>query len=257
MEQKGNNIKEVGDFLAKYAGHMMGSGVHTSRVVRCTKRIGESLGYKVRLNVFQKSLVIYLAGNDLSETSFTSVVDIPALPISFEHNSLLSALSWRAYDNHLSLDEITSQYDRIVEKYSVTPNSILLFASVANAAFCRIFEGDIYAVLIVFVATLVGFFVRQRLMARKLNHYVVFIICSFIASMIASSAMYFSQTKDIAVATSVLFLIPGVPLINGVIDVLEGYALSGVSRLIQAFLLVFCLAFGLFFTLIFVKNGLL
>lgn len=251
------DINEVGEFLASYAAHMMGSGVHTSRIVRCTKRIGSSLGYKVRMNVFQKSLVIYVVNLENIDDHFTRVIDIPSQPISFEHNSELSALSWKAYDEHLSLDEIKNEYQAIVSTYSVKPTAILFLASIANAAFCAIFGGDKWAILIVFIATLVGFFIRQKLMALKMNHYLVFIICAFVASLIASSAMNFSTTKDTAVATSVLFLIPGVPLINGVIDLLEGYGLSGMSRLIQAFLLIFCLALGMSFTLIIFKNGLL
>ena len=58
-------------------------------------------------------------------------------------------------------------------------------------------------------------------------------------------------------ATSVLFLVPGVPLINGVIDIVEGHILIGCSRLINALLLIICIAIGLSATLLMVKDGLL
>ena len=54
-----------------------------------------------------------------------------------------------------------------------------------------------------------------------------------------------------------LFLIPGVPLINGVIDIVEGHILLGLSRIINALLLVICIAIGLSVTLLLVKNSLL
>lgn len=60
-----------------------------------------------------------------------------------------------------------------------------------------------------------------------------------------------------ALATSVLFLIPGVPLINGVIDIVEGHVLIGCSRLIGALLLILCIAVGLSVTLLMVKGSLL
>ena len=37
-------LKAVTQFVAEYATRLMGSGVHTSRVVRNTKRLGEALG---------------------------------------------------------------------------------------------------------------------------------------------------------------------------------------------------------------------
>ena len=56
---------------------------------------------------------------------------------------------------------------------------------------------------------------------------------------------------------SVLYLVPGVPLINGVIDIVEGYILTGFARLVQASLLIVCIAIGLSFTLLLVKDSLL
>ena len=77
------------------------------------------------------------------------------------------------------------------------------------------------------------------------------------ASMYASVALMFDTTSEVALATSVLFLIPGVPLINGVIDIVEGHVLIGCSRLIGALLLILCIAVGLSVTLLMVKGSLL
>ena len=72
-----------------------------------------------------------------------------------------------------------------------------------------------------------------------------------------SVSLMFDTTAETAIATSVLFLVPGVPLLNGVIDILEGHVLTGSSRLIQALLLVLCIAVGLSCTLMLMKNDLL
>jgi uncharacterized membrane protein YjjP (DUF1212 family) len=53
----------------------------------------------------------------------------------------------------------------------------------------------------------------------------------------------------VALDTSVLFLIPGVPLINGFIDIVEGHILNGFSRLTEGALLVLCIAVGLAVTI--------
>ena len=110
---------------------------------------------------------------------------------------------------------------------------------------------------IVFSATLIGMFLRQRMTAAGINHYIIFIVSSFVASLSASTSLIFDTTSEIAIATSVLFLVPGVPLINGVIDIVEGYVLAGFSRLAQAALLIVCIAIGLSFTLLLVKDSLL
>lgn len=62
----------------------------------------------------------------------------------------------------------------------------------ANASFCRLFTGDIQAMGIVFVATLAGFFIRQKLTEMHLNHLFVFIVSAFTASMIGCTAVLYN-----------------------------------------------------------------
>jgi uncharacterized membrane protein YjjP (DUF1212 family) len=249
-------LKEIAKFIADYAAFLMGSGVHTSRVVRNSKRIGESFGVMIRMSTLHKSLII-TAHNEHSNNVYTEVVDIPELPINFGYNAELSAMSWKAYDKRLPLDALREEYQQIKAKPKMSPRVVLLLVGLANASFCRLFGGDWSAVGIVFIATLAGFFVRQQMQRRHINHFIVFTVSAFVASMCASTTLLFHTTAEIAIATSVLFLIPGVPLINGVIDIVEGHTLTGASRLMHAFLLIICIAVGLSLPLLLFKNSLL
>ena len=249
-------LTQIADFVAEYATYLLGSGVHTSRVIRNSRRIGKSQGIDIQLSAFQKSIVM-TAHDDSTGENITRVVGIPALPISFERNSDLSALSWEAVDEHLSLDEIRARYERLITKPSIDPIFVLLTVGLANASFCRLFGGDWTAMSIVFTSTLVGLAAKQRMQAHKVNHFIIFILSAFIASLCASAALSFDCTAHICLATSPLFLVPGVPLINGIIDILDGHVLIGFSRLVNAMSLIVCIAVGLSMTLIMVKDSLL
>lgn len=132
-------------FIAEYATYQLGSGVHTSRVIRNAQRIGEALGVDVQLSSFQKSTILTVL-DTVSGESATRVVAIPSLPISFERNSDLSALSWDALDEGLSLDEIRSRYRTLVDKPRMDPIFTLVVVGLANASFCKLFGGDWTAV---------------------------------------------------------------------------------------------------------------
>jgi uncharacterized membrane protein YjjP (DUF1212 family) len=249
-------LKEIAKFVADYATCLMGSGVHTSRVVRNSKRIGESLGVVVRMSTLHRSLILTIY-HEQSDSAYTEVVDIPELPISFAYNAELSSLSWKAYDKHLPLAALWAEYRQIKAKPKMPPCVVLGLAGLANAAFCRLFGGDWGAAGVVFIATLAGFAARQQMQRRHINHFIVCTVSAFVASMCASAALLFHTTADIAIATSVLFLIPGVPLINGVIDIVEGHTLTGSSRVMHALLLIICIAVGLSLPLLLFKNSLL
>lgn len=249
-------LTEILDFIARYATYQLGSGVHTSRAVRNSRRIGEALGVDVQLSSFQKSTILTVLDPESGE-AVTRVVAIPALPISFERNSDLSALSWDALDEGLTLDEIRRRYRALVDKPRMDPIFTLVVVGLANASFCRLFGGDWTAIGIVFTSTLVGFAVKQRMQTHGVNHFLVFACSAFVASLCATAALRFDCTAEIALATSPLFLVPGVPLINGVIDIVEGHVLIGLSRLVNALLLIICIAAGLSVTLLMVKDSLL
>lgn len=243
-------------FIAEYTTYLLGSGVHTSRAIRNSQRIGRSQGVDVQLTSFQRSTIITVHDEE-SDEAITRVVKIPALPVSFERNSDLSSLSWDALDDGLPLDEIRRRFDELTAKPRIDPIFVLLTVGLANASFCRLFGGDWTAIGIVFTSTLVGFAAKQRMQAHGVNHFLIFILSAFMASLCATAALRFDCTAETALATSVLFLVPGVPLINGVIDIVEGHILIGCSRLINALLLIICIAVGLSATLLMVKNSLL
>ena len=192
-----------------------------------------------------------------SRESYTEMADTPAFPISFELNAELSALSWDAHDQRLSLEAVRKRYAEIVARPKMDPLCTLFLVAFANASFCALFGGDWTSRGIVFSATLIGFYLRQVMQKHHINHYIVFIVSAMAASLVASSALTLDTTAEIAIATSVLYLVPGVPLLNGVIDIVEGYVTTGVCRLIQALLLVLCIAIGLSVTLMLVRNSLL
>lgn len=251
-----DELKDITRFLLEYANRLMGSGVHTSRVVRNTHRIGQSLDVEAAVSVMQNNLIVNVRDPESREV-YNEMAAIPAFPISFELNAELSALSWDAYDNHLSLAELRKKYEQIIIRPKMDPLCTLFLVAFANASFCALFGGDWTSRGIVFSATLIGFYLRQVMQKRHINHYIVFVVSAFAASLAASSALTLDTTAEIALATSVLYLVPGVPLLNGVIDIVEGYVLTGCSRLIQALLLIMCIAVGLSCTLMLVRNSLL
>lgn len=249
-------LRHITDFIAEYSAFLLGSGVHTSRVLRNAERIGKSQNVAVRLSYSLRNIIVSITDTE-SEETITKVAGVPIRPISFERNSDLSALSWKALDTGMTLEQIQEEYESLLSKPRINQNLVLLMVAFANSAFCRLFGGDLISCGIIFISTLAGFLVRQILNGRKVNHYITVIATSFTASMIASMSLLFECTSEIALATSPLFLVPGVPLINGVIDIMEGHVLTGCSRLINALLIIICIAIGLAATLTIFKDSLL
>lgn len=248
-----DSLRRTAEFLSDYSARLIGSGVHTSRVVRNTKRIGTALGYEVHLHLFLKTFTLTVRNEETGEV-FTEVTDIPALPIKFVLNASLSALSWEVHDKRLTLEEAEERYHTLCASSNRQAFwQAWLLISISNAGFCALFGGDLLACLMVALGTALGFYLRKWLIAQELNHYVAITSAAAISlatPMLGIALGVPTTTEEIALATSVLYLIPGVPLINGIIDLVEGHTLSGTSRLIQGGLIILSIACGMAITLL-------
>lgn len=245
--------KEISDLLLELATTLTACGSHTSRIVRNVNRAAQCFGCSTDITLFQKNITMTLRDNRDGEIRLTAVKKITPRPIDFRIVSSISSLTWYAYDNLISIEEFRRRFDEIVHRPRYATLPVTLLVGIANACFCRIFTGDPLSMLLVLVGTLVGFSARSYLTRQKTNALVVFIISAFLSSFVVGAAVQLgvpTQTAHVAIGSSVLFLIPGVPLMNGVIDVLEEHVLAGISRLITATVSIVCITIGLSISLL-------
>lgn len=209
----------------------------------------------MELAIFPKHLmlsVIKPAEGGIPAERRTAVSSIVSGAPNFQRVAALNALSWSIADENLSLAKAREHFSAICAVPTLNPVLLRFLVACANAAFCGLFNGDAVAMGLVFCATFLGFYLRQKLLHWGLDLKVTFFLCSFAASLVASLGvlLHLGNTPQTGMAASVLFLIPGIPLINAMLDILDGHVLMGVSRLIQASTLIICIALGLATTML-------
>ena len=248
------------DFLLRFATTQTSVGVQTSRIVINTTRIAHAYGYEPTIMTFQRNITMTLTPvlgdgrhsyRPLDAHPVSGMLQHRHGPLNFFYNAELSRLSWFAYDNHLSLDELEERFQRIIQTPPMNRWLMLYLISQANMAFCLLFGGDLMSGLFVFLGTFCGFLLRQELNRHHVYHYLTVVLSALVASFIVGvgAKLGYEEMPKIALSASVLYLIPGVPFINGMMDVLDGYVLNGISRLLTAVMIVVSITVGLSFTL--------
>ena len=247
--QKNTNIREVSDFLADFAISLMGSGTQTSRVLRNVDRLAESFGYKTDTIILPRTIIMTLSSAESSAEHHTVVRKVKHMPLNFLLLAKLRILTWEALQKRLPFAECKRRYGEILTSPRFSGWPLILTVSCGNAAFSQLF-GGFYSIPVVFIGTFFGFWLRCALFARKVNTHIVFMASAFVSSFIVGLLVKFFDFKtDIALSTSVLFLIPGVPLINSIIDLIDGHVLAGLSRLVNALSMIVSLTIGLIATI--------
>lgn len=238
------DIRAVSSFLSNYAVLLFGSGATCIRLEKNMTRMAKAFGMEVEFSVLPRHLHITVSDG---KESLTSVVAIKEYPISFAKIASLSKLSWQISDRRVSFDCAVEALRVITHERTINRWELLILVSLANASFCRLFNGDLMAMAVVFIATLVGFRIKQTLASRHFDFRITVFVCALVSSVIAAAGGMLSlgATPQIAVATSVLYLVPGIPFINSVCDLIGRHYLCATGRMMNTVIILFCMSAGL------------
>ena len=239
-------VKEANSFLSKYAAMLLGCGATCIRIEKNVRRMSEAFGVEAEMTIMPSHILLTVWDKGHTH-SYSGIERIGKGGISFHLNTRLSKLSWEVADGKTDFAEARRKLDEMALTPPANRWLVLFLASSANASFCRLFNGDVVSMLLVFPATLAGYLLKQMMIEDKADIRFTFFCCAFLSSVIGSGGYVFGWggTPSIALDTSVLYLIPGVPYINSVSDMLDGHYICSFSRFMNAAILTFCLSAGL------------
>jgi len=248
--QNTEKVKEVEEMLLDVGTLLMSNGASTGRVRTTVNRIADALGYDVELLITSRSLMLTVTEENGSDYT-SSVRRTPPHGVNFRLVSGISRMSWRIIEDKLNVEQINEEISRLTSLPHYPRLVVLSLVALAGTSFCRLFGGEGWELVVTFVASFFGLFIRQEAIKKRFNPYLAIVFASFTASMIAglSVNLGLGDTPEHALATSVLFLIPGVPLINSLTDLIDGNTLNGIVRGVNCFIIAFAIALGLMFAM--------
>ncbi|GET46579.1 threonine/serine ThrE exporter family protein [Capnocytophaga felis] len=245
-------IERASRLFVEISELLISSGANTRRVLRNVERIAEALGYNCEI-FYSHSAVIMTVYDKVTKEKETLVRSITHHGVNFSVVSDISVLSWQVVEEKLSIEEIEREVTLIQNKPHYNMYLMWFFVAVAGGALAFIFGGKngSYAEFVMaFVATFVGLASRRLLQLRKFNPYICWAWAAFVSvSVVNTFRLLGIEQYGNALASCVLWLIPGVPLINGFIDILTGSVISGGAKLLHSAVLVFMIASGFYISL--------
>lgn len=232
--------------LALWSGQLLlQNGASSHRVEETVHQIGTGLGCDwMDVLVSHNAIVV----TTISAGDFrTKIRRVPKHSVDLTVVSAINRLRYRIADGTLDSGQLRKELGRVSTRKSAYPFWFTaIMVGLACGAFCRLFGGSYQALALTTLASTAGMFVRYLLSRIEFNTYMVVIAAAFITSLIAALGKYIGvHDYPIALAAGVLMLIPGVPLINMVLDFVRGYINVGISRGILGLLITLSIAIGL------------
>lgn len=225
----------------------MSSGASTHRTRLTLERLASGIGVKIELLITQRALMVTVIDND-QELLFSRLKRTSPHRVNFKIVSGISRMSWKVLEENWTLEQVAVELRRLKKLPNYPQWVELTMVGLAGAAFCHIFGGGIVEMLVAFTATFAGLFIRHWAVKKKFNPYVSVYFAALSASLIAGSAEFFKigNQPEAAFSTAVLFLVPGVPLINSITDLMDGNIQNGIVRMFNGLIIAFAIAMGIF-----------
>jgi uncharacterized membrane protein YjjP (DUF1212 family) len=231
---------EVGELI-------QGSGGHTPRTIDTMRRMARALGVEqsyVAVSSVNVTMSVSAQGRTLTAMrhaahfgiNFNALTEIKRLVADIERGTLTH-------------DQIRTRIAAIRGGPKVYPTWLVMLAlGGSTAAFAALFHGSNAMVALAFLGGWLGGTVRHLLVGRHMLPFVA-VTCAAFASVtvIYGGAAIFGLIDSVvpALSASTLFLVPGVPMLNGTADELTANYLNGLVKLAMTAVIVLSAAVGL------------
>ena len=237
-------------FLSDYAACLLGCGATCIRIEKNVRRMAERWELLSEMTILPSHIHMTVWNKDRSH-SYSNIVRLRHTGISFNINTQLSKLSWAIADNKTNFEKARRTYRAITDTRPANKWLVWLLASLANMSFCRLFGGDWVAFFLASLCAYAGFEVRAQCIKFGINHYMCMAIAAFVSTCLAYGTTLFgwSATPYHPLLACALFIVPGVPLINFVDDMIDNFLLVGITRAANTAMMLGALTFGIAFAL--------
>ncbi len=215
------------------------SGGYTELVYETMETIARSMGAD-RVEGSVTSVVVGLTVQ-VGDWSGTGLRRTPHLGVNFGELSALDRLARDApgRDRARLGEDLAAIVPRAYPSTLVLP-----MLGVACGSFAAMFGADLPGIVLAAFGGFAGALVRYLLSRGGFKPFIYCLCAAFVASSIVAVGADLTTTLNHALAASVLFLVPGVPLLNGAADLLATHYLNGLVRLTMSLMIVLASGIG-------------
>jgi uncharacterized membrane protein YjjP (DUF1212 family) len=225
---------------------LLQNGGDTGQVQRAIMRLATACGFEAHLLVTYEALLLTLVGHDSFRTKIGS--RIPAMNVGMSALVATYGILDGVETGALTLAEAQAALDRLEHAPPAYHRGLVAVAlGLTAASLSRLFGGDWAAFFVCWVAVALGTLVRQDLGRRGLSPVLVAFATACVSGVLGGigARLLGSGTASLCLVAPGMVIVPGVPLINGVQDMIRNHAGTGMARIGFAFFVIAAIGLGL------------
>ncbi len=187
---------------------------------------------------------IFVSDNRLDGLSY--IQRIKRRAINLDKISKVNDLARKFVKEDMNIDDAMKELKIIDKQPKYKEHTRILFAGLASGFFALLFGAKLHDFLLAFIISMIAIGVNEKINELSKNSFIGDVISGAIISFLAlaSRRMGLGDSVDMIIVGSIMPLVPGVALTNGLRDFISGDLISGVSRVAEAILIAISIAAG-------------
>lgn len=241
-----NQVEYVLDFAAGLGSRMLYTGANLERVDDTMNRICISYGLK-EISIYSLSSTIMISAKDENDTYGSRQVSVPPSGIHLEKLDRLNRLSRKVCSETPPPEALADILKEAEDVKEYTTPLVILGYLIAMTSLCVIFGGSFGDVMAADCITFALFWINRWLTKPNLNHIIVNTVCMWLAGTFAIFLVKLGIGEHYftIIITNSMMMIPGIPLVNAVRNILCGNEMNGILEFLKVILETLAIVFGL------------
>lgn len=241
------DIEKVLDFSVHIGREMLESGSNLERVTISIQRICKI--YNLReVSIFVLNSWLTVSAKNLEGNSFVRQASVPMNGIHLARLRRLNDLVHKIMKEKPEPEKLTDMLYEAIITPSYSNGILILGYVIAMICLCRIFGGVWQDMIVVVVNTIILYFITMIFSREKLNRIISNIIAMFLCGCVAifCTNLEFAKHLDAIIITNAFYLIPGIPMVNAVRNIICGNEMNGIIEMVKVILEVVTIVAGLY-----------
>ena len=243
-------MKDI-EYICEFACHLgmgiLSNGGTLERANDKMTLICQSYGLK-DISIFSLSSILILSAKDEDGFTCSRQIKVKSNGIHVEKLNRYNALAFQVCTQRPKPETLMPNFEKMgIVLFDYAPWMTLFGFCLALSCLCRMFGGNIQDILCVNISTIIMYGISSILNSPGMNSIIKNFISMFVAASLAIFYMHFKIGKNIEVIliTNAFMIIPGIPMVNAIRNILQGNEMNGIIELLKVVLETFAILVGI------------
>ena len=239
------NVQNVIDIALTAGEILLENGAENYRIEDTVSKICKSYGFNSECIAMSNGLLLLV--EDCNLEKITSMKKIKEKHVDLYRIELINSFSRKLEKSLLTYEDAKKSLEKIKNAPNFTLSVRTMAACMTGFIYTLFFNGSILDGLIAIIVCLITYIVFEKI--SKLGFFQF--LESFLAGLLIGGLSMFSHTllssvnSHNVIAGSIMILIPGVILTNGIKDIIYGDFSAGCSKFFEALLIIVAVGVGI------------